>query len=93
MHTMEHINDSKGASLVFVLMVPVVPTGTLLDGHTGSHLNIVGPTLALDLHTVVTTTAGGPPEAMSTTRHSRLIAPLPCPALHPMFILVNTPHS
>ena len=37
-------------------MVPVVPTGTLLDGPTGSHLNIVGPTLdsgRLDLHTPV----------------------------------------
>ena len=42
---MQYINDSMGASLVFVLMVPVVPTGTLPDGHTGSHLKIVGPEL------------------------------------------------
>ena len=58
---MEHINDIKGASLVFVLMVPVVPTGTLLDGHTGSHLNIVGPTLALLVSSVVVATTTADP--------------------------------
>ena len=46
---------------MFVLMVPVVPTGTLLDGHTGSHLNIVGPTLALLVSSVVVATTTADP--------------------------------
>ena len=80
---------------MFVLMVPVVPTGTLPDGHTGSHLKIVGPELQwwVPLAHSGSYWGGewGPPEAMSTTRHSRLIASCDCAT---MLILVDsTLHS
>ena len=61
---MQYINDSMGASLVFVLMVPVVPTGTLPDGHTGSNLKIVDSELQQwwvpQLRTVAPTGVGTP---------------------------------
>ena len=79
-------------------MVPVVPTGTLLDGHTGSHLNIVGPTLApLDFwvrltHSVVVATASADPLRLRAPHGIPGLLP-PCAAPSTMFILVNTPHS